>query len=115
MSIPLIGIQFDFVVGFSIFTHLFQAEIMIYSKEIFNLLKPGGKFLYSFLELDHHWNIFELTYNLHKEHSRPYPHLNMFLDRNQIATIADKCGFILEKFVDPKALGQSVVILKKPK
>tara|TARA_B100000963_G_C22556288_1_gene639183 strand:- start:341 stop:1012 length:672 start_codon:yes stop_codon:yes gene_type:complete len=115
LSIPLIDFQFDFVVGFSIFTHLFQAEIMIYSKEIFNLLKPGGKFLYSFLELDHHWNIFELTYNLHKEHSRPYPHLNMFLDRNQIATIADKCGFILEKFVDPKALGQSVVILKKPK
>tara|TARA_Y100000589_G_scaffold217576_1_gene205182 strand:- start:340 stop:1011 length:672 start_codon:yes stop_codon:yes gene_type:complete len=115
LSIPLIDFQFDFVVGFSIFTHLFQAEIMIYSKEIFNLLKPGGKFLYSFLELDHHWNIFELTYNLHKEHSRPYPHLNMFLDRNQIATIADKCGFILEKFVEPKALGQSVVILKKPK
>ena len=115
LSIPLSGFQFDFVVGFSIFTHLFQAEIMIYSEQIFNLLKPGGTFLYSFLELEHHWETFEKTYNDHKEYSRPYPHLKMFLDRNQIATIADKCGFILEKFVEPKALGQSVVILKKPK
>ena len=78
MSTPLSGIQFDFVVGFSIFTHLLQAEIMIYSQQIFDLLKPGGKFLYSFLELEHHWDIFELTYKLHKEHSKPYPHLNMF-------------------------------------
>ena len=114
LSIPLSGIQFDFVVGFSIFTHLLQAEIMIYSQQIFDLLKPGGKFLYSFLELEHHWDIFELTYKLHKEHSKPYPHLNMFLDRNQIATIADKCGFVLEKFIEPKFVGQSVVILKKP-
>ena len=83
LSIPLSSYQFDFVVGFSIFTHLLQAEIMIYSEEIFNLLKPGGIFLYSFLELDKHWDIFEQTHNLHKEYSRPYPHLNMFLDQAQ--------------------------------
>ena len=115
LSIPLSSYQFDFVVGFSIFTHLLQAEIMIYSKEIFNLLKPGGTFLYSFLELDKHWDIFEQTHNLHKEYSRPYPHLNIFLDRNQVAIIADKCGFILEKFIEPEVIGQSIVILKKPK
>ncbi len=115
LTIPLSGNQFDFVVGFSIFTHLLQSEIMIYSKQIFNLLKPGGTFLYSFLELEHHWETFEQTYNDHKEYSRPYPHLNMFLDRNQIATFSDKCGFILEKFIEPQDdLGQSIVILKKP-
>ncbi len=116
LSIPLSvsDFKFDYVVGFSIFTHLLQAEIMIYSKEIFNLLKPGGKFLYSFLEIEHHWDTFEQTYNLHKEHSRPYPHLNMFIDRNQVAIIADKCGFVLEKFIEPQIMGQSIVILKKP-
>jgi len=115
LSIPLSGFQFDFVVGFSIFTHLFQAEIMIYSEQIFNLLKPGGTFLYSFLELEHHWETFEKTYNDHKEYSRPYPHLNMFLDRNQVRTFACKCGFILEKFIEAQDdIGQSIVILKKP-
>tara|TARA_A100001388_G_C28664723_1_gene448518 strand:- start:239 stop:919 length:681 start_codon:yes stop_codon:yes gene_type:complete len=115
LTIPLSDNQFDFAVGFSIFTHLLQAEIMIYSQEIFKILKPGGKFIFSFLELEHHWDIFKQTYEMHKVHSRPYPHLNMFLDRNQIVTIADKCGFILEKFTEPgDQLGQSTVILTKP-
>ena len=88
---------------------------MIYSEEIFRLLKPGGKFLYSFLEIEHHWDTLELTCSKHRVHSRPYPHLNMFLDRNQIVTIADKCGFILDKFIEPQDdLGHSLVILKKP-
>lgn len=115
LTIPLNDNQFDFAVGFSIFTHLLQAEIMIYSDEIFRLLKPGGKFLYSFLEIEHHWDTFEQTYSMHRVHSRPYPHLNMFLDRNQIETIANKCGFILDKFIEPQDdLGHSLVILKKP-
>jgi len=114
LSIPLKDSQFDFAFGFSIFTHLLQTEIMLYSKEIFELLKPGGIFIYSFLELESNWNIFERDYITHKQHSRPYPVLNMFLDRNQIEIMAAKCGFTIEKFIEPQVLGQSVVVLKKP-
>ena len=114
LSIPLKDTQFDFAFGFSIFTHLLQTEIMLYSKEIFDLLKPGGIFIYSFMEMDFHWNIFERDYITHKEYSRPYPTLNMFLDRNQVEIMAGKSGFTVEKFIEPQILGQSAVVLKKP-
>tara|TARA_B100001989_G_C24535665_1_gene464206 strand:+ start:203 stop:967 length:765 start_codon:yes stop_codon:yes gene_type:complete len=114
LSIPFKDSQFDFALGFSIFTHLLQTEIMLYSKEIFDLLKPGGIFIYSFLEFEYHWDIFERDYITHKKYSRPYPVLNMFLNRNQIEIMASKCGFVVEKFIEPQKLGQSVVILKKP-
>ena len=114
LSIPLKDSQFDFALGFSIFTHLLQTEIMLYSKEIFDLLKPGGIFIYSFLEFEYHWDIFERDYITHEKYSRPYPVLNIFLNRNQIEIMASKCGFFVEKFIEPQILGQSVVILKKP-
>ena len=115
LTIPLRGYRFDYALGFSIFTHLLQTEIMLYTKEIFKLLKPGGKFIYSFLEMEYHWDIFEIDSVNYKKHKKPYPVLNMFLDRNQIVIMAEKCGFIVEKFIEPEIIGQSVVVLKKTK
>jgi len=115
LTIPIRGMGFDYAFAFSVFTHLLQTEIMLYSMNIFNLLKPGGKFIFSFLEMNKHWNHFESSYIEHEKHSKPYPHLNMFLDRNQITLISDKCGFVLDKFIEPEdGIGQSVVILSKP-
>ena len=115
LSIQLKDSNFDFAFGFSIFTHLLQTEIMLYSQQIFDLLRPGGTFIYSFIELDHHWEIFESSVIAHREHSRPYPHLNTFMDRNQVALLAEKCGFKLDQFVEPEdGIGQTAVILKKP-
>lgn len=115
LSIPIEGLKFDYAFGFSIYTHLLQTEIMLYSQQIFDLLKPGGRFVYSFLELENHWDIFEASCNQHKYHSRPFPHLNMFLDRNQITIIAEKCGYTVRQFIEPEdGIGQSVVELGKP-
>ena len=115
LSIPIDDLKFDFAFGFSIFTHLLQTEIMLYSQQIFDLLKPGGRFVYSFLELENHWGIFESSCKQHKQHSRPFPNLNMFLDRNQVTIIAEKCGFAVKQFIEPEdGIGQSVVELVKP-
>jgi ubiquinone/menaquinone biosynthesis C-methylase UbiE len=51
LSIPAKEKEFDFAFAFSVFTHLLQAEIYIYLQDIHRVLKPQGRFLFSFLEL----------------------------------------------------------------
>lgn len=116
LSIPAKKATFDFAFGFSIFTHLLQTEIKIYSDGILKALKPGGIFVYSFLEFDNHYAVFENSVGAHVAHNKPYPVLNTFLDRNQVLTLAEKSGFEFVKFIEPNdGIGQTVVILNKPK
>lgn len=116
LAIPADNDLFDYAYGFSIFTHLLQTEIMLYTQEVWRILKPGGFFLFSFLEMEKHWDIFEASVIANKVHGRPKPHLNMFLDRNQISILAEKTKFKVNKFVEPKdGVGQSCVVLEKVK
>ena len=115
LTIPVKKEAFDYAFGFSIFTHLLQTEIKIYSDEIIKALKPGGVFVFSFLELDNHYAIFESSVDAHVAYNKPYPHLNTFLDRNQVLTLAGKSGFDFVKFIEPnEGIGQTVVVLTKP-
>lgn len=117
LDIPIRDNCIDFAYAFSVFTHLLQTEIHLYKKEIYKKLVKGGTFLYSFLELDNHWDVFESSVASNYKHNRPYPHLNMFLDRNQIKLMSDNIGFKVIKFIEPNdsklGVGQTIVVLKK--
>lgn len=115
LNIPVAPGVFDFACAFSVFTHLLQTEIMIFSREVFKALKPGGTFVYSFLELENHWEVFSGSCDAHEQHGRPHPHLNMFLDRNQVAILARESGFKVSKFNESEdGIGQPSVVFNKP-
>lgn len=119
LSIPAHNGVFDIAYAFSVFTHLLQTEIFIYLVDIARVLKPGGTFVFSFLEfeMDFQWSVFAAS--VEQQRRSTLPHLNMFTDRSQIKAWAKNAGFAIAEFIDGNTaigsapLGQSVAILNK--
>ncbi len=42
----------DVIFNWSVFTHLYPGEFYLYTVNTFRALKPGGKMIFSFLELE---------------------------------------------------------------
>ena len=97
-ELPVADGSADFVVFFSVFTHLTHEESWRYILESHRVLKPGGKLICSFLEfaIPSHWTIFENTYNARS----PEKMLNQFLSRDALASFAEHAGFAVEGFLD---------------
>jgi ubiquinone/menaquinone biosynthesis C-methylase UbiE len=121
LSVPAPDSSADMVCAFSLFTHLLHEESYIYLQESHRVLKPGGKFVMSFLEFasPSHWAIFQPTMEARRHNARQP--LNMFIERNVIDVWCGHLGFVRESFVDgtdPRwqgsALGQSLAVLRKP-
>lgn len=119
LTIPAEDDAFDVAYAFSVFTHLLQTEIFIYTKDIARTLRPGGRFVFSFLEMRAHWEIFEESAK--QQLAQTLPHLNMFVERSQIWLLAKHAGLEIVEFIDTddarwngQCLGQSLVILQKP-
>src|SRR5205085_1468550 len=57
VTIPLESQSTDFLVAFSVFTHLLHEETYLYMSEARRILKPSGKLVLSFVEFaaPHHW------------------------------------------------------------
>ena len=117
LSIPSKNNTVDFGFAFSIFTHLLQTECYLYLRDFYRAIKPGGKLVISFLELEapYHWPVFESSLS-----QEPAP-LNTFIERGQWKVWCDHIGFTIDRFIDGTdpisqrgALGQSVLILSKP-
>lgn len=115
ISIPANEQVFDIAYAFSVFTHLLQTECYRYLCDIYRTLKPGGRLVLSFLELNEprHWKIFEAS-----DHAK---HLNTFIERSQWDVWANRSGFSVVEYIgaynsrwNGHALGQSVAILQKP-
>lgn len=118
LDIPTEDEAFDIAYAFSVFTHLLQTEIFLYAKDIARTLKPGGRFVFSFLEMRDNWQIFEDS-AMHQR-SGTLAHLNMFLERAQISLMAKHIGFDIVELIDAydarwngQHLGQSLAILSK--
>lgn len=111
----------DFVFHWSVFTHLYPEECYILLMDIFRVLKPGGKLVFSFLEFGppKHDAIFERNVAIIRAGRRP-PHLDQFLHRDWISHFAQRIGFGQIEFTDGNdrrhhpPLGQSIASMVKP-
>ena len=121
LSIPQPDGSTDMISAFSLFTHLLHAETYLYLEECKRILKPGGRIVFSFLEFAEpaHWDTFIHTKTTTKE--RTADHLNTFIERGAIATWAAQLGLLVDEFIsagcpiwNTHALGQSIVVLRKP-
>jgi len=115
----------DFACYFSVLTHILHEESFSYLRSTHQALKPGGRVLFSFLELQEprHWKFFEgAVANLGSEH-----HLDVFIELPTIEAWAEHLGWNIlalkagsEPFI-PRGdgsnghFGQSVALLEKPK
>lgn len=111
----------DMVFHWSVFTHLYPAESYLYTLDAFRALKPGGRMVFSFLELadpahDRVWNN-----NLaHLRNGARAEQLDMFLHRDWIARFARDAGFLPPQFTDGSdethhpAFWQSLAMMQKP-
>ena len=111
----------DLLFHWSVFTHLYPDECYVYMLDIFRTLKPGGKLVFSFLEMGVplHDEIFDrCVYNVLRG-NRP-SHLDQFLHRDWIRHFAAKIGFAEPAFTDGDdathhpPFGQSLVAMIKP-
>lgn len=92
----------DMVFHWSVFTHVPVEECFLYLEDSFRALKPGGKLVFSFLELTeprHYERIFENRVGWMRR-NRPPKLLDTFLHRDWIRIWAGKIGFEEPHFTD---------------
>jgi SAM-dependent methyltransferase len=101
LSIRSEDASLDMVFHWSVFTHLFPEECFIYMREIYRALRPGGKMIFSFLEIEDpaHWVVLDARVNALSSHI-PLEHLDTFLHRDWIKAWADKLGYCNVTFTD---------------
>lgn len=134
LSIPAGDQVADFIVFFSVLTHLRHEDSYKYLAEANRVLKPGGRIIISFLEfkIQSHWYVFEGMLR----NPDPHKHIDQFIDRDAIRAWAKHLGLKVDAIYDGDKphiplltpitwddgrtqtgqgnLGQSVAILSKP-
>ncbi|WP_313393275.1 class I SAM-dependent methyltransferase [Sphingobium yanoikuyae] len=110
----------DIVFHWSVFTHLYPGESYLYAVDAFRALKPGGKMIFSFLEMEEPAH--DRVWNANLDHLRaghPAEHLDAFLHRDWIRRFARDAGFAEAHFTDGlddtqhPAFWQSLAVLEK--
>ncbi|WP_374282460.1 class I SAM-dependent methyltransferase [Novosphingobium sp.] len=121
IGIPAPDNSADFVCFFSVLTHLLHEHSYWYLEEAKRVLKPGGRVVFSFLEVRNplHQEVFWKTVRLAK--ARAVEPLNVFIERDAIEFWARSLEMELEHLVSGDqaivaegALGQSCAVLRKP-
>lgn len=121
LSLPVEAGSVDVLCAFSVFTHLLHAETYLYLEDAHRALRSGGRVVLSFLEfaLPDHWAVFDRT--VQAQRASTVPHLNQFMERNQITALAQRLGYESVSFIDGNTapwpsgapLGQSIAVLTK--
>ena len=121
LSLPVEAASADMLCAFSVFTHLLHAETYLYLEDAHRALRPGGRVVLSFLEfaIPDHWAVFDKT--IQAQRGSTVPHLNQFIERNQIIVWSQRLGYAGVSFIDGNTapwpsgepLGQSIAILTK--
>ena len=111
LNFPAADESVDFIVAFSVLTHLLHEESYTYLLDAKRVLKSGGRFVFSFLESEKHWGIFQAM--LTRRWLTQKPHLNMFIERSTIEIWAKHSGLAIVGYDIGPDIGQSVVVLEK--
>lgn len=84
----------DMVFHWSVFTHLYPEESYLYMVDTYRALRPGGKLIFSFLELEdpRHHDIFRSRIRTFRKHGWSNT-LDAFLHRDWITFWAEDIGF----------------------
>jgi SAM-dependent methyltransferase len=101
LTIAASNASIDMVFHWSVFTHLYPEECYLYMKDSFRALKPGGKLVFSFLEIgdDSHYDLFRRR--VEKFEKRGWSQtLDSFLHRDWIRRWALDIGFGDVAFTD---------------
>lgn len=121
LSFPIKAAKCDMIAAFSVFTHLHPPETWVYLQGMAKALKPGGRIVFSYLDIDEpdHWQ--EFVFAAEKHAAGAPPHLNAFIAKSWIALWAQKLGLTFEHYVRPDgapwggaALGQALAVLRRP-
>ena len=135
IHLPVPDAAADFVVFFSVFTHLLHEESYVYLAEAHRALRPGGKVIFSFLEfaVPQTWPVFQGNIDWVRNQTIA-GHLNVFQHRADLRLWAERLGFNVvqihhgdDRFIRVNdvaatetvpagryALGQSVCVLRRP-
>lgn len=121
LTIPMPDSSVDLLFHWSVFTHIPVEECFLYMRDIHRVLKPGGRMVFSFLELvePQHWPVFESRLG-YLEQGRAPPLLDTFLHRDWISQFAARIGFTNPRYtsgtedVDHPPFWQSLAVLDKP-
>jgi ubiquinone/menaquinone biosynthesis C-methylase UbiE len=120
-DIPASDDSIDMLFHWSVFTHLSIEECFLYLKDSYRALKPGGKTVFSFLELTDpgHLPVFASRVN-RLAAGRKLALVDTFLHRDWIRMWAADIGFEAPSFTDGSddsrhpAFWQSLVAMRKP-
>ncbi|KQN21279.1 hypothetical protein ASE86_14880 [Sphingomonas sp. Leaf33] len=91
----------DLIFHWSVFTHLPPEECYLYLRDSFRALKPGGRIVFSFLELTDpaHWVVFDNRVD-RTAREASLPLMDTFLHRDWIVLWAERLGFTRPDFTD---------------
>lgn len=111
----------DMIFHWSVFTHLYPGESYLYTLDAFRALKPAGRMIFSFLELEEkeHDRVWEANL-AHIRAGQSAEHLDAFLHRDWIRRFAREAGFAEPRFTDGTdatehpAFWQALAVLEKP-
>jgi SAM-dependent methyltransferase len=122
-SIAAEDASLDMIFHWSVFTHISPEECFLYLEDSFRALKPGGKLVFSFLELtdpNHYQAIFENRLGRLRR-KRKLKLLDTFLHRDWIALWAHRIGFDGVRFTEGMdgsehpPMWQTLVAMTKPR
>ena len=115
LSLPAPDASTDIVAIFSVITHLLHQESYVYLQEAKRVLKPGGRVVFSFLESEKNWPVFEGMVNRAVAGVKD-DQLNMFTERSQIEEWSRRLGMNVIGYdfgLPHDGDGQTVAVLEK--
>ena len=115
LSLPLLDNSADFFVAFSVFTHLLHEESYLYLADAARVVKSGGHIVFTILESERNWPIFEHMIAHSRVNARK-DHLNMIIERSQVHDWARRLGLEITSFDlggPHEGHGQTVVSMRR--